>query len=67
MKAAGGKESVDVCIVIQGMMEDSRNEGAITFAQRLGVSKEQVQKTIIEEYDKDEVEAEELIKMYWKG
>lgn len=41
--------------------------GAITFAQRFGVSKEQVQKTIIEEYDKDEEEAEELIKMYWKG
>ena len=41
-------------------------EGAITFAQKLGVQKEQVKKSIMEEYDKDDKEAEELINAYWK-
>ncbi len=66
MKIDKGKESVDVCIAIQGMMEDSRIEGAITFAQKLGAQKEQVKKSIMEEFDKDDKEAEELIQAYWK-
>lgn len=66
MKISEGKESVDVCIAIQGMMEDSRIEGAITFAQKLGAQKEQVKKSIMEEFDKDDKEAEELIQAYWK-
>ena len=41
MKVSEGKESVDVCIAIQGMMEDSRIEGAITFAEELGISREE--------------------------
>ncbi|MEZ3444823.1 MAG: hypothetical protein K1W30_06765 [Lachnospiraceae bacterium] len=55
-----------MCIAIQGMMEDSRIEGAITFAQKLGAQKEQVKKSIMEEFDKDDKEAEELIQAYWK-
>ena len=70
MKVSEGKESVDVCIAIQGMMEDSRVEGiiegAITFAQKLGVPREQVKKLVMDEYDKDDEEAEELIQTYWK-
>lgn len=66
MKVAEGKESVDVCIAIQGMMEDSEIKGAIIFAQKLGAQKEQVKRSIMEEYGKDDQEAEELIKEYWK-
>ena len=51
--------------IIEGKMEGII-EGAITFAQKLGVQKEQVKKSIMEEYDKDDKEAEELINAYWK-
>lgn len=78
MKIDKGKESVDVCIAIQEIREEGKIEGkiegkmegiiegAITFAQRLGVQKEQVKNLVMEEYDKDEDEAEELINAYWK-
>lgn len=54
-----------MCIAIQGMMEDSEIKVAIIFAQKLGAQKEQVKKSIMEEYDKDDEEAEELIQTYW--
>lgn len=74
MKIDKGKESVDVCIAIQEIREEGKMEGkmegiiegAITFAQKLGARKEQVKKSIMEEYDKDDKEAEELINAYWK-
>lgn len=78
MRIDRGKESVDVCIAIQGMLEDSRIEGriegktegiiegAVTFAQKLGVPREQVKKLVMDEYDKGEEEAEKLIRAYWK-
>lgn len=67
IKVAEGKESVDVCIAIQGMMEDSRIEGAITFAEELGVSREEVKQSLMAKYEKSEEEAEELMKTYWKS
>ena len=74
MKIDKGKESVDVCTAIQEIREEGKMEGkmegiiegAITFAQKLGARKEQVKKSIMEEYDKDDKEAEELINAYWK-
>lgn len=73
MEIDEGKESIDVCLAIQEMREESRNEGkiegriegAITFARKLGASKENVKKSIMEEYEKSDEEAEELIKAYW--
>ena len=66
MKVSEGKESVDVCIAIQGMMEDSRIEGAITFAEELGISREEVKRSLMVKYEKSEEEAEELMETYWK-
>ncbi|MDE6619848.1 MAG: Rpn family recombination-promoting nuclease/putative transposase [Lachnospiraceae bacterium] len=78
MRIDKGKESVDMCIAIQEIREEGKLEGklegkmegiiegAITFAQKLGVQREQVKQSIMEEYEKDDAEAEELIKVYWK-
>lgn len=70
MKVSEGKESVDVCIAIQGMMEDSRIEGiiegAITFAKELGIPREEVKRSLMAKYEKNEEEAEELMETYWK-
>ncbi len=78
MRIDKGKESVDMCIAIQEIREEGKNEGiiegkmegiiegAITFAQKLGVQRDQVKKSIMEEYEKNDEEAEELIKVYWK-
>lgn len=67
-----------MCIAIQEIREEGKNEGiiegkmegiiegAITFAQKLGVQRDQVKKSIMEEYEKNDEEAEELIKVYWK-
>ncbi len=73
MKIKEGRESVDMCLAIQEMREESRIkgkiegkiEGAVTFAKKLGADRETVKKSIMEEYDKSEDEAEELMKAYW--
>ncbi len=70
MKIEEGKESVDMCLAIQEMKEESRNvgelEGAITFAKELGISREEVKKSFMVKYKKSEQETEELMKIYWK-
>ncbi len=77
MRIDEGKESVDVCIAIQEIREEGklegrlegklegRLEGAITFAQKMGADRENVKKSIMEVFDKNEEEAEELMKQYW--
>lgn len=69
MKIDEGKESVDVCIALQEIREEGKLEGklegTILFAQKLGIQQEEVKKFIMEEYDKTEEEAEELITLYW--
>ena len=63
MKIEEGKESVDMCLAIQEMKEESRIEGrnegiiegrnvgelegAITFAKELGISREEVKKSFM--------------------
>ena len=82
MKIEEGKESVDMCLAIQEMKEESRIEGrnegiiegrnvgelegAITFAKELGISREEVKKSFMVKYKKSEQETEELMKIYWK-
>ncbi len=82
VKIDEGKESVDMCLAIQEMREESgiegrnegrcegRNEGelegAITFAKELGIPKEEVKKSFMLKYQKSEQETEELMKLYWK-
>ena len=48
----------------EGKLE-GKLEGTILFAQKLGIQQEEVKKFIMEEYDKTEEEAEELITLYW--
>lgn len=70
MKIEEGKESVDMCLAIQEMREESRNkgelEGAITFAKELGISREEVKKSFMIKYQKSEQETEKLMEIYWK-
>lgn len=78
VKIDEGKESVDMCLAIQEMKEESRIEGrnegrnegelegAITFAKELGIPKEEVKKSFMLKYQKSEQETEELMKLYWK-
>ena len=77
MRIDEGKESVDVGIAIKEIREEGklegrlegkiegRREGAITFAQKMGADRENVKKSIMEVFDKNEEEAEELMKQYW--
>ncbi len=55
MKIEEGKESVDMCLAIQEMKEESRIEG-----------REEVKKSFMVKYKKSEQETEELMKIYWK-
>ncbi len=55
MKIEEGKESVDMCLAIQEMREESRIEG-----------REEVKKSFMVKYKKSEQETEELMKIYWK-
>ena len=55
MKIEEGKESVDMCLAIQEMREESRIEG-----------REEVKKSFMVKYQKSEQETEELMKIYWK-
>ena len=70
VKIDEGKESVDMCLAIQEMREESKNEGelegAITFAKELGIPKEEVKKSFMLKYQKSVQETEELMKLYWK-
>ncbi len=55
MKIEEGKESVDMCLAIQEMKEESRIEG-----------REEVKKSFMVKYKKSEQETEELMKIYRK-
>lgn len=57
---------VDVCVAIQGMMEDSKIEGSILTFKELGHSQQDAKDYIIAKYDKSPQEADELIQLYWK-
>ena len=78
IRIAEGKESVDMCLAIQEMREESRLEGfmegelkgelkgAIVFAKELGLSRAEVKKAFMEKYGKSDGETEELMEIYWK-
>lgn len=66
MKFDKGEERVNVCIAIQGMMEDSKIEGSILTCKELGHSQEGAKNYVMTKYNKSVHKAEELIKLYWK-
>lgn len=65
-----GEEKIDMCIVIQEIKEDGRLEGEIIGIirsdKRHRIPLEDTRRFLIEEYQKSEEEADELIKEYWK-
>lgn len=66
MKIDEGEERVNVCVAIQGMMEDSKIEGSILTCKEMGHSQEEAKKYIIARYKKSAHEADKLIRLYWK-
>lgn len=66
MKFAKGEEMVDVCIALQGIMEDSKIEGSILAFKEMGHSQQDAKDYIMAKYDKSPQEADELIQLYWK-
>lgn len=60
------KGAMDVCLAIQEMREESEIIGAIRFNKKRGISQDETKQYIIEEYQKDAKEADELIQTYWK-
>ena len=70
MRIEERRELIDVCLAIQEMREESRMEGeikgVISFAKELGIPQEEVKKSFMKKYEKNDAEAEELIKIYWK-
>lgn len=57
---------VDVCIALQGIMEDSKIEGSILAFKEMGHSQQDAKDYIMAKYDKSPQEADELIQLYWK-
>lgn len=65
-----GEEKVDMCIAIQEIKEEGRLEGEIIGAirtyKKMGVSLEDTRKYLMDEYQKDEKEMDETLRLYWK-
>ena len=74
MKIDEGEERVNVCVAIQGMMEDSRiegraegrMEGSMLTCKEMGHSQKEAKKYIMVKYKKSVHEADEMIRLYWK-
>lgn len=69
-----GEEKIDMCIAIQEIKEEGRLEGRlegeiigiIRSDRRHKIPQEDTRRYLMEEYQKSEEEADELIKEYWK-
>ncbi len=66
VKYSERKGAMDVCLAIQEMREESEIIGAIRFNRKRGISQDETKQYIMEEYQKDAKEADELIRTYWK-
>ena len=62
IKYLGKEEEVNMCLAIQEL----EISGAILVDKKRGIAKEDTKKYIMEEYQKSEEEADELLKEYWK-
>ena len=69
-----GEEKIDMCVAIQEIREEGRLEGRlegeligiIRADKRHKIPKEDTRRYIMDEYQKSEEEADELIRQYWK-
>lgn len=70
IKYPKGEENVDMCVAIQEIREEGMLEGEIIGIiradKRRKIPQEDTRRYIIEEYQKSEEEADELIGKYWK-
>lgn len=66
VKYSERKGAMDVCLAIQEMREESEIIGAIRSDKKRGISQDETKQYIMEEYQKDAKEADELIQTYWK-
>lgn len=57
---------MDVCLAIQEMREESEIIGAIHSDKKRGIPQDETKQYIMEKYQKDAKEADELIQTYWK-
>ena len=65
VKYSKREERVDVCLAIQEIKEEGAIEGVILAYKKMGVSKKDTLRYIMEEYKKSSKEAEELINIHW--
>ncbi len=70
MEVSEREDSVDMCLAIQKIKEESKLqgkiEGAITFAKELGILREEMKKNFMIQYGKSEAETEKLSHNYWR-
>lgn len=70
VKYSEKEDKVDMCQAIQEIKEEGRLEGeiegAITFARDLGIPKDEIKKSFMVKYKKNDEETEALLNMYWK-
>ncbi len=70
MEVSEREDSVDMCLAIQKIKEESKLqgkiEGAITFAKELGILREEMKKNFMIQYGKSEAETEKLSNNYWR-
>jgi hypothetical protein len=70
MEVSEREDSVDMCLAIQKIKEESKLqgkiEGAITFAKELGILREEMKKNFMIQFGKSEAETEKLSHNYWR-
>ena len=70
MEVSEREDSVDMCLAIQKIKEESKLqgkiEGAITFAKELGILREEMKKNFKIQFGKSEAETEKLSHNYWR-
>ena len=65
LKYPEGKGSVNMCLAIQQMREESRIEGAVLMCKDLGLSLADTIKRIAEKFQLSEKESSDTVKLYW--
>ncbi|MCM1091917.1 MAG: Rpn family recombination-promoting nuclease/putative transposase [Butyrivibrio sp.] len=65
LKYPEGKGSVNMCLAIQQMREESKIEGAVETYKDLGISLVETIKRVAERFQMSESESSEVVKQYW--
>lgn len=65
LKFALGEETVDMCLAIKQMKEESELIGVIRTCKSFGLSKEKTVEHIVNEFGKEYAETEKIVSLYW--